>query len=155
MLQTLAKTSMSTGPWSLLQSRLQGAVIAPEDPQYDQARRAWNLSVEQRPAVIVVPKGSTDVVKAVRFARGERLGVAVQATGHGNVRPANGCLLILTADMQGVTVDAVAQTARVEAGVKWGVVLEKARAAGLAPLLGSSPDVGAVGYTLGGGMGWL
>ena len=27
--------------------------------------------------------------------------------------------------------------------------------AGLAPLLGSSPDVGAVGYTLGGGMGWL
>jgi FAD/FMN-containing dehydrogenase len=57
--------------------------------------------------------------------------------------------------MQGVTIDAVAQTARVEAGVKWGVVLEKAQAAGLAPLLGSSPDVGAVGYTLGGGMGWL
>jgi len=155
MLQTLPKTLSSTGPWSPLQSRLQGAVIAPEDPQYDQARRAWNLSVEQRPAVIVVPKGSADVVKAVRFARGESLGVAVQATGHGNVRPANGCLLILTADMQGVTIDAVAQTARVEAGVKWGVVLEKAQAAGLAPLLGSSPDVGAVGYTLGGGMGWL
>lgn len=37
----------------------------------------------------------------------------------------------------------------------WSVVLEKAQAVGLAPLLGSSPGVGAVGYTLGGGMGWL
>ncbi|MGE5374522.1 MAG: FAD-binding oxidoreductase, partial [Bacteroidota bacterium] len=36
-----------------------------------------------------------------------------------------------------------------------GRVLPLAQAAGLAPLLGSSPDVGAVGYTLGGGMGWL
>ena len=26
---------------------------------------------------------------------------------------------------------------------------------GLAPLVGSSPTVGAVGYTLGGGLGWL
>ncbi len=155
MLQTLPKSSISTGPWSLLQSRLEGAVIAPEDPRYDQARRAWNLSVEQRPAIIVAPKNAADVVKAVRFARSEGLGVAVQATGHGNVRPANGCLLILTADMQGVTIDAAAQTAWLEAGVKWGAVLEKAQAEGLAPLLGSSPEVGAFGYTLGGGMGWL
>ncbi len=155
MLQALPKSSISTGPWSLLQSRLQGAVIAPEDPRYDEARQPWNLRVEQRPSVIVVPKNTADVVKAVCFARNEGLGVAVQATGHGNVRPANGCLLILTSDMQGVTIDAVAQTAWVEAGVKWSVVLEKAQAAGLAPLLGSSPDVGAVGYTLGGGIGWL
>jgi FAD/FMN-containing dehydrogenase len=35
------------------------------------------------------------------------------------------------------------------------MVLEKAQAFGLAPLLGSSPGVGAVGYTLGGGLGWL
>ena len=155
MLQTLPKTAISTGPWSLLQARLQGAVIAPEDPRYDEARRAWNLNVDQRPAVIVVPKSAADVVQAVRFARREGLGVAVQATGHGTVRPANGGLLILTSDMQGVTVDAATQTARIEAGVKWGVVLEKTQAMGLAPLLGSSADVGAVGYTLGGGMGWL
>lgn len=155
MLQTVPKNFTSTGPWSLLQSRLQGAVIAPEDPRYDQARRAWNRSVEQRPAVIVMPKSAADVVKAVRFARGEGLGIAVQSTGHGNVRPANGCLLLLTGDMPGVTIDAAAQTAWLEAGVKWGAVLEKAQAVGLAPLLGSSPEVGAFGYTLGGGMGWL
>jgi FAD/FMN-containing dehydrogenase len=47
------------------------------------------------------------------------------------------------------------QTAWVSAGAKWGRVLEQTQSVGLAPLLGSSPDVGAVGYTLGGGMGWL
>jgi hypothetical protein len=34
-------------------------------------------------------------------------------------------------------------------------VLAEAQAHGLAPLLGSSPTVGAIGYTLGGGFGWL
>ena len=47
------------------------------------------------------------------------------------------------------------QTAWVEAGAKWGEVLAKTQAVDLAPLLGSSPDVGVVGYTLGGGFGWL
>ena len=155
MLQTFTKPSFIGDSWAFLQSRLQGTVIVPDDQRYDQARLAWNLTVDQQPAGIVVPKSAADVVEAVRFARQEGLSIAVQATGHGNVRPANGCLLILTSDLQGVEIDAQAQTAWVEAGVKWGVVLAKAQAAGLAPLLGSSPDVGAVGYTLGGGMGWL
>jgi FAD/FMN-containing dehydrogenase len=54
-----------------------------------------------------------------------------------------------------VHIDAGSRTARIAAGAKWGAVLEKAQDEGLAPLLGSSPDVGAVAYTLGGGMGWL
>jgi len=79
----------------------------------------------------------------------------VQATGHGNVRPADDCLLVLTHNMTGLEVDPLTRTARVEAGVKWGAVLAAAQQHGLAPLLGSSPGVGAVGYTLGGGLGWL
>jgi hypothetical protein len=57
--------------------------------------------------------------------------------------------------MNQVDIDPQAQTARIESGAKWGKVLEKAQEHGLAPLLGSSPTVGAVGYTLGGGLGWL
>src|SRR5690606_2881313 len=60
-----------------------------------------------------------------------------------------------TGGIDHVEVDPVMGTARVGAGVKWGPVLEQAQRHGLAPLLGSSPDVGAVGYTLGGGCGWL
>ena len=141
--------------WDELRSTVQGTVFTPETPGYDEARLAWNRKVVQHPAVIVVAKSAADVQTAVRFARQQSLGVAVQATGHGNVRPADNCLLILTREMKNVVVDPVAQTARVEAGVQWGAVLEAAQDDGLAPLLGSSPTVGAVGYTLGGGLGWL
>ncbi len=57
--------------------------------------------------------------------------------------------------MNGVQINPEAQSARVEAGAKWGAVLGAAQAHGLAPLLGSSATVGVVGYTLGGGLGWL
>jgi hypothetical protein len=138
-----------------LQSRIQGKVFVPGDAGYDEARLAWNLSVQQHPAIIVVAQNALDVVEAVNFARQENLGVAVQSTGHGIARPADNALLIITSQMTHVQVDSKAQTAWVEAGALWNMVLEKAQSVGLAPLLGSSPNVGVVGYTLGGGMGWL
>jgi FAD/FMN-containing dehydrogenase len=130
-------------------------VILPGNPAYDAARQAWNLAIDQRPAVIVVAAGAADVAEAIRFARAAGLGVAVQSTGHGVVRPADDAVLIITSRLNAVRVNAVAQTAWVEAGAVWGAVLKEAQAAGLAPLLGSSPGVGVVGYTLGGGLGWL
>lgn len=151
--ETVMPISMAQG--LQLRPAIQGTVITPDDPQYDEARQAWNLSVDQRPAMIVIAAGVEDVVGAVRFAAQAGLNITVQGTGHGVVRPANDSLLLITSKMKTVRVDAAAQTAWVEAGVKWGEVLEKTQAVGLAPLLGSSPDVGVVGYTLGGGMGWL
>lgn len=139
-----------------LRSRTIGAVVTPEQTDaYDAARAAWNVMVQQRPAVIVVAEGSQDVAEAVRFARSAGYRVAIQATGHGVCRPADGAVLIVTARMNAVTIDPVARTARVQAGAKWGAVLAPAQEHGLAPLLGSTTDVGAVGYVLGGGMGWL
>jgi FAD/FMN-containing dehydrogenase len=139
----------------LLRSRVSGDVITPDDAGYETARAAWNLTVQQHPAIIVVPATTDDVVEAVRHARAAGLGIAVQATGHGVALPADDCLLVLTRRLDEVDIDDDAATARVGAGVKWAAVLERAQEHGLAPLLGSSPDVGAVGYTLGGGMGWL
>jgi FAD/FMN-containing dehydrogenase len=141
--------------WAGLQARIVGRVVAPDDPDYDRLRKAWNLTVDQHPAVIVVARNAADIAAAVQFARWERLGISVQSTGHGVVRPADDSLLIVTSEMRDIRVDAASQTAWIEAGAKWGMVLERTQAFGLAPLLGSSPDVGAVGYTLGGGMGWL
>ena len=138
-----------------LQSSIAGSVILPGSPEYERARRGWNLSVEQYPAMIVMAANSQDVVQAVRFARVNRLNVAVQSTGHGTIRPADGNMLVLTSALTEIEVDPDRQTARVGAGVKWGMLLEQTHSHGLAPLLGSSPDVGVVGYTLGGGIGWL
>ena len=57
--------------------------------------------------------------------------------------------------MRGVEIDAEARRARVAAGALWLEVTEPASEHGLAPLAGSSPDVGVVGYALGGGVSWL
>lgn len=139
----------------LLRSRFQGELVSPADPGYDQARKAWNLTVDQRPALIAIPLDAEDVIEAVRFAREQGLKIAVQSTGHGTVRPADGSLLLLTSRLNQVRVDPETRTAWVGAGLKWGAVLAEAGSYGLAPLLGSSPDVGVAGYTLGGGIGWL
>jgi FAD/FMN-containing dehydrogenase len=138
-----------------LRSRLLGEVITPFDTNYEEASQAWNLAVVQHPAVIVAARSTGDVADAVQFARQHGLGIAVQSTGHGVSLEADGALLILTAGLNELRIDAKQQRATIGAGLMWGEVLEKTQAVGLAPLLGSSPGVGVTGYTLGGGIGWL
>lgn len=139
----------------VLRAQVQGTVIVPGDLNYDAARQGWNLSFDQYPAVILIANNATDIALGIQYARAHNLGVSVQATGHGTILNADDCLLILTSELLDVFVDAESQTAWVEAGVMWSAVLEKAQAVGLTPLIGSSSGVGAVSYTLGGGMGWL
>ena len=139
----------------VLKEKILGAVLTPGNDGYDEARRTWNLAITHDPAVIIVAQSASDIIAAVRFAKSADLKIAVQATGHGPTLPANQCMLIVTSAMIGVSVDVDSKTAWIEAGAKWGKVLSLAQAAGLTPLLGSSSDVGAIGYTVGGGLGWL
>jgi hypothetical protein len=141
-----------------LRGRVHGPVyLAGHDDADGLAAEAagWNVAVQHRPTVVVGATCAADVAAAVSWARGHDLPIAVQATGHGPVRPAADCLLISTRRMQGVAVDPDRRVARVQAGVTWAKVLEAAAGFSLTPLVGSSSHVGAVGYTLGGGMGPL
>jgi FAD/FMN-containing dehydrogenase len=155
MERTLDATALAGARWEQLAAHIQGRVIVPGHPDYDDARKAWNLVVDQHPALIVIAANAADVQAAVVFGGQEDLGIAVQSGGHGIVQPADGRLLIVTNGMKEIRVNPAAQTAWIAAGAKWGEVLARTQPAGLAPLLGSSPDVGVVGYTLGGGFGWL
>ncbi|GLZ78742.1 oxidoreductase [Actinorhabdospora filicis] len=92
----------------------------------------------------------------MRYAVDRGLPVAVQGTGHATAAvAAEGGVLITTAGMSAVRIDAAARTAWVAAGTRWDQVVHAAAPAGLAPLSGSAPHVGAVSYTLGGGLGLL
>ena len=66
-----------------------------------------------------------------------------------------GTLLINMREMRAVEIDAENRRARVEAGTLWEEVVNPATEHGLTALHGSSPNVGVVGYSLGGGIGWL
>ena len=140
-----------------LRSRLYGDVFGPGDVGWDEARSAWNLAVDQRPAAVALPLTDSDVVAVVNFAREEGLRVAPQGTGHGAGALASleNTILLSTKRMRGVRIDPHTRRARVRAGALWADVTAPASAYGLAPLAGSSHDVGVVGYTLGGGLSWL
>lgn len=125
------------------------------DAGYDAERSGYNLAVEHKPEAIVPAAVVEDVVAAVRYATARGLGVAVLATGHGPSRPADGQVLVTTSRMDGITIDPDARTARVGAGVRGRALVQAAAAHGLAPLTGSSPEVGVVSYHLGGGLGIL
>lgn len=138
-----------------LQQEISGEVFDREHPAYEQLRRGWELTIDHHPAYILIPHNVADIAAGIRFARASGLAVAVQTTGHGMLYPADDSLLILSSHMKAVEVDVKARTARVEAGVIWQQVLDAATPHGLAPLLGSAPNIGVIGYMLGGGIGWL
>src|SRR5215467_7640256 len=140
-----------------LRAAVTGDVFVPGEDGYDQARQAWNLAVDERPAVVVTAGSAADVVHAVRFARAQGMRIAPQGTGHGAepLEPLEGAMLLRTSRMRSVQIDPAARTARAEAGALWQDVTVPAGEHGLAALAGSSPNVGVTGYTLGGGLGWL
>ncbi|HEY9293986.1 MAG TPA: FAD-binding oxidoreductase [Microlunatus sp.] len=109
----------------------------------------------QYPAAIVEAGSSADVQRAVTTA--DRLGVplTVRGTGHGSVVGVDGRLLLSTAAMTGVVVDPWRRIARIRAGARWSDVIAAAGPYGLSPTSGDFPGVGVVGFTTGGGIGWL
>jgi FAD/FMN-containing dehydrogenase len=134
---------------------IKGPVFRPGDDGYDPERAGFQAGVPERPDLVVGAAVAEDVVAAVTYAAGQGLPVAVRATGHGLDVPTTGGVLVSTGRMDGVRIDPDARTAWVEAGVRWKSVVAAAAPHGLAPLSGSAPHVGAVGYTLGGGLGLL
>ncbi|WP_395245415.1 FAD-binding oxidoreductase [Agromyces sp. MMS24-K17] len=143
-----------------LAARLDGTLHLAGEADWDTARAAWNLAVDQRPVAVVVAESAEDVARTVETARAYGLSVAPQGTGHnaGPLADRHGladAILLRTHAMRGVAVDVEARVARAEAGAQWGDVVAAVAPHGLAALAGSSHDVGVVGYTLGGGLSFL
>ncbi len=151
---TLAPTESAAEP---LRGLLAGRVFLPGDPGYDAARTPWNVAVDQRPAAVAVPTSADEVVQVVRAAAAAGLRVVPQSTGH-NAGPLagrfGGAVLLRLSDFTGVSIDPERRVARVLGATLWQQVAEAAAAHGLAVMHGSSPDVAAAGYTLGGGLSW-
>ena len=136
---------------------LAGRIVQPGDPNWDEARSAWNLAVDQQPALVVFPESAEDAVAALELARAFGLGVTTQGTGHGAapLGPLTDTVLVKTERMREIEIDPETRIARIDAGVRALELIEAAAHHGLAPLAGTSPDIGIVGYTLGGGLSWF
>lgn len=140
-----------------LRANFRGDLIRPHDEGYEAARRVWNGVIDKRPALIAGCAGVADVMAAVRFARDQRLPVAVRGGGHNVAGGAmsDGGITIDLSQMNSVRVDPVSRTVRVEGGARLAEIDWEAQAFGLAVPVGAVSDTGVAGLTLGGGMGWL
>ncbi|GIJ20285.1 FAD-binding oxidoreductase [Micromonospora lutea] len=129
----------------------QGPIFTPGQAGYASELAGYNQLVVHRPTLVVGARHPTDVVTAVRHATETGQSVGVQATGHGPSVPADG-VLISTRRMQRIEVNPADRTVTVGAGVLAKDLMAALAPHGLVPLVGSSPDVGVVGYHLGGGI---
>lgn len=140
---------------SAVRSVFSGVSAAPGDPDYDQARSGYGLTHRPSPDLVAFPTSTEEVQRLVAAARRVGAPVAVQGTGHNVAFAYRGGLMIHTGRLREVRFDDEADTVTVGAGARWRDVLPGAQRRGRAPLSGSSPDVGVLGYALHGGIGWL
>ena len=98
-----------------------GTVLRSSDPGFDDARRVWNAMIDRKPGVIARCRGTADVVRAVRFAAGNGLGIAIRGGGHNVAGHAvcDGNLMIDLSGMRAVHFDPVRRIAVVEGGATW------------------------------------
>ena len=136
---------------------VEGTVILPGEPGYDDARAIWNGMFDKKPAIIVRCLQANDVSQSVRYAREHELVIAVKGGGHnsaGNAVCDDGMMIDLSL-MQQVDVDPEKGTAKVEGGCLLGAVDEATQQHGLAVSAGIVSHTGVGGLTLGGGFGWI
>ena len=140
---------------SVLRPVLSGSLFLPLDPGYASSSLGFNLAISHSPDAVVAAVNTADVILVVTFARANPLTVHVQSTGHGAEQPIVGGILITMAAFDSVTVDGPGKLATVGGGARWAAVVDAAADLGLAPVTGSSTNVGVVGFLTGGGLGPL
>ncbi len=134
-----------------------GGWILPGDAEYDEARSTFNGTINRRPAVVIRPTSTDEVVAAVRYARGQDLPIAVRGGGH-NVAghaTADDSVVIDLRHLRQVTVDPGRRRARVGGGAIWNDVDAATVPHGLAMTGGTFGDTGVAGLALNGGIGYL
>ncbi|MFL5724939.1 MAG: FAD-binding oxidoreductase [Chloroflexota bacterium] len=138
-------------------NEIDGVVLMPRDRGFDEARRTFNGMMDKHPALIVQCRSTSDVVAAVRAARGAALPIAVRGGGHSVAGHgvADDALVVDLRHMRNVEVDPRKRTARAEGGAQWLDVDTATVAHGLATTGGTFVDTGIAGLTLTGGIGYL
>ncbi len=141
----------------LLEKSVNGRIVMPSNPEFDQARKVWNGSINKRPAAVIYCNDSSDVASSIRFARSAKMEIAVRTTGHsiaGHSTSQGGLVLDLSR-LKGIDLNTDKNTIRVGAGVSWGEFDRATQKFGLGTTGGPISTMGIAGFTLSGGISRL
>ena len=136
---------------------LNGHVVLPGFPTWDQARRSWNLRYDPQPLAVVRAADARDVAATVRFAREHDVPLTVRSGGHSlaGYSGADGALLLDLGNLRSLDIDPAARIAIAGPGLRAGEYSAAAVAHGLGTSFGDTGTVGLGGLITGGGIGWL
>ena len=150
-------TSPAASALPLARLTLDGRLITPADPDYDEMRTVASGATDARPAVIARVANADDVARVVRFAAETGAELAVRSGGHSGAghSATEGGIVLDVRDLKHIEIDPESRTAWAESGLTAGEVTEAAGRHGLAIGFGDTASVGIGGITLGGGIGYL
>lgn len=137
--------------------QLEGRVIAPDHPDYDEARTVFYGDIDRRPALIARAANAQDVARVIELAREDGLELAVRSGGHSTAGHgvSEGGVVVDLSELKGLEVDVNQRTAWAEAGLTAGEYTLATATSGLATGFGDTGSVGIGGITLAGGVGFL
>jgi FAD/FMN-containing dehydrogenase len=136
---------------------IEGEVVLAGAPQFDESRKNYNGRFNIEPKCILYCKNENDVIKAVKWAKAQKLNVSIRSGGHSYEAFSliqDGVVIDLSR-MTSVKVDLASKTATVAAGTTLIPLYEALWQKGVVVPGGSCATVGVGGSTLGGGFGLL
>jgi FAD/FMN-containing dehydrogenase len=141
--------------WRALEASIDGSVILPQTPGYEDARRPAIVNFHDvRPQAVVRCWTASDVAETLRYAARVGLPLAVRSGGHCFLgRSSTSGIVIDTTPMNAVTVSG--DRATVGAGCRLGPLYDALAESAVTLPAGCGPGVGIAGLALGGGLGVL
>ena len=152
-----ARGALDSDALSELREGFRGDVIEPGDARYDETRQVFNGMFDRRPAAILRPTGTADVIRAIGLARLTGLPFAIRSGGHSvaGFSSCDGGIVLDLRALKGIRIDPERRTVRVQGGVDWGELDRETQQFGLAVTGGRVTSTGVIGFTTGSGSGWL
>tara|TARA_R110001606_G_scaffold288212_1_gene436347 strand:- start:2720 stop:4075 length:1356 start_codon:yes stop_codon:yes gene_type:complete len=137
--------------------QLKGHIWFTSDEQFQIRKKVFNQSIDNEPFAIVEVHCESDICLLIQFANTHNLPISVKGGGHSNTGSCivNDGIVIDMSVFKSIALAPNKKTVVVGAGVK-NMELDVFTAQySLAVPLGTCPDVGVIGATLGGGIGFL
>ncbi|KAG8939284.1 hypothetical protein FRC04_006724 [Tulasnella sp. 424] len=140
-----------------LKSTLFGEIVRPGDEGYEYGIARWSDNSVQQAAYVVFPKNAEDVAAAIKFAKAEKVDIAVCGGGHSwsGSSSTTGLVIHLGKYLNTARCDPDAKLIYVGGGAVWEPVDKAGAEHGLATVAGTVNHTGVGGLVLGGGWGWL
>lgn len=142
---------------SELKKKIDGQVLTPGNPKYEEARTIWNARINRCPALIVQSLNTSDIVETINYARKNNVVLSIKAGGHNHVGFAvcEGGIMLDLSKMKGAKLNPAKKSIKIQPGHTFADLDLETHKAGLACTGAIISMVGVPGYTLGGGIGWL